>query len=121
MVAQFCPRILLLDLRIPDLAPVKLEKWVRENHPETITLILTQHNRDSCLTKMMDAGVAGYLSKEAPSNQLIGAIRCAATGEFLFTNEQFERVRQWRETAGQKRESLTEREREILKLLNFPN
>jgi NarL family two-component system response regulator LiaR len=123
MVAKLRPRILLLDLRMPDLAPAKLEIWVRENYPETITLIFTQHDRDTYLAKMMDAGVAGYLSKEASAEQLIGAIRRAANGDALFTNEQFERVRQWHETVGQKWESLTEREREILKLLvdGLPN
>ena len=41
MVAELRPRILLLDLRMPNLAPAKLEEWVRKNYSETITLILT--------------------------------------------------------------------------------
>jgi len=117
MVAKLRPRILLLDLRMPDLAPAQLEKWVRENYSETITLILTQHDRDTYLAKMMDAGVAGYLSKEASAKQLIDAIRRAAKGEILFDSVQLNRANQWREEVGEKIKQLTHREFEILKLL----
>lgn len=117
MVAELRPRILLLDLRMPDLAPAKLEMWVRENYPETITLILTQHDRNTYLAKMMDAGVAGYLSKEASAKQLIGAIRRAARGEIFFDEVQINRARQWRNEVGNKLNQLTQREREILNLL----
>lgn len=39
MVASLRPRILLLDLIMPNLVPTELEKWVRTNYPETITLV----------------------------------------------------------------------------------
>ena len=117
MVAELRPRILLLDLRMPNLAPAKLEEWVRKNYSETITLILTQHDRDTYLAKMMDAGASGDLSKEASAEQLIGAIRCAARGEFLFDIAQLTRAKQWREEVGEKLNQLTPRELEILKLL----
>ena len=117
MVAELRPQILLLDLRMPNLAPAKLEKWVRENCPETITLILTQHDRDTYLANMMDAGAAGYLSKEASAEQLIGAIRRAAKGEILFDEAQLTRVDQWRKDVGEKLKELTDREHAVLKLL----
>jgi DNA-binding NarL/FixJ family response regulator len=41
LVACLRPKILLLDLVMPDLSPAELEKWVRANYPETITLVLT--------------------------------------------------------------------------------
>jgi len=110
MVSELSPRILLLDLRMPGLGPAKLETWVRENYPDTITLILTQHDRDAYLAEMMDAGVAGYLVKNASTNQLLVAIRRAAKGDALFTNEQIQRVYKWRKVVGQKWHSLTERE-----------
>ena len=117
MVAELRPRILLLDLRMPNLAPAKLEKWVRENYSDTITLILTQHDRDTYLAKMMDAGVAGYLSKEISAEQLIGGIRRAARGEILFDAAQLTRANQWREEVGEKIKQLTPREKEVLEML----
>lgn len=65
----------------------------------------------------MEAGVIGFLSKEAEAEQLVEAIRRAASGESLFDALQRERVRRWREEVARKWSSLTEREREILRLV----
>ncbi len=117
LVASLRPRILLLDLVMPKLSPTELEKWARENYPETITLILSAHDRDAYLSNMMDAGAAGYLCKNKKAEQLIVAIRRAASGESLFDEEQFLRAKRWREEVGNKLNQLTRRELEILKLL----
>jgi two-component system, NarL family, response regulator LiaR len=117
MVGRLRPRILLLDLKMPELSPAELEKWVRENYPDTITLVLTAHDRDAYLADMMEAGAAGYMSKGESAEALIGAIRRAANGEILFDSEQFARARLWRETVSEKLTSLTERERQVLKLV----
>lgn len=117
MIAELRPNILLLDLVMPGPTPAELEKWVRTNFPETITLVLTAHDRDAYLTSMMDAGVSGFLSKTETGERLIVAIRRAASGSSLFTEEQFQRAMRWRERAGIKWEDLTNRERQILQLL----
>jgi len=77
LVAKLHPKILLLDLKMPGTSPFEIEKWVRENYPETITLVLTAHDRDFYLAGMMDAGIAGYLSKTERADNLIAAIRRA--------------------------------------------
>jgi DNA-binding NarL/FixJ family response regulator len=117
LVAKSRPRILLLDLKMPGLPPAEIEKWVRTNYPETVTLVLTAHDRDSYLTKMIDAGAAGLIGKGESGERLLGAIRRAATGEILFDSAQLDRARNWREGAGKKWDSLTKRERETLLLL----
>ncbi len=117
LVAKLRPRILLLDLRMPNLSPIELEKWVRENYPETVTLAFTAHHHVAYLAGMMDAGIAGYLSKTERAENLIAAIRRAAHGDMLFTAEQIDRARKWRHEMGEKWEKLTEREREVLSLM----
>jgi len=117
MVAKLRPDILLLDLVMRDFSPVEFKRWVRENYPETITLILTAHDRDAYLAGMMEAGAAGYLDKKIRAGQLISSIRRAARGEILFDKEQIERARRWREDVSAKWESLSEREQEVLQLL----
>jgi DNA-binding NarL/FixJ family response regulator len=117
LVARLQPRILLLDLVMPNLSPAELEKWIRTNYPEIITLVLTAHDRDAYLSGMLEAGVAGYLDKKLRAGQLISAIRRAAHGEFLFDKQQLERARRWREDVSRKWESLSEREREVLQML----
>jgi NarL family two-component system response regulator LiaR len=117
LVAQLRPCILLLDLIMPNHSPAELEKWVRTNHPETITLILTSHDRDAYLSNMIEAGVAGYLDKKLRAGELIRAIRRAARGEFIFEKEQLLRARRWREDVCRKWETLSGREREVLQML----
>jgi DNA-binding NarL/FixJ family response regulator len=117
MVADLCPDILLLDLKMPNLSPAELEKWVREKYPDTTTLILTAHDRDAYLVSIMEAGAAGYLNKKLQAGQLISAIRRAAHGEILFDKEQIERAYRWMSDVRKKWDSLSDREREILQLL----
>ncbi len=64
LTAQLRPHILLLDLVMPGPRAYEVERWVRANCPETVTLILTAHDRDAYLTEMVEAGAAGYLTKE---------------------------------------------------------
>lgn len=111
------PKIILLDLKMPDFSPSEFEKWARENYPETITLVLTAHDRDAYLANMMDAGAVGYLDKEARAEQLIDAIRRAASGENLYDKWQKKRAGTWREDVRKKWNSLSEREQQVLRML----
>lgn len=117
LVAELRPDILLLDYKMPGPRPAELERWTRENYPGTTTLILTAHHHESRLAEMMDAGVAGYLTKEVSGRALIDSIRRAARGGAYFDKAQVEQARKWRKEAGEKWESLSKREREVLKLL----
>ncbi len=117
LLDELRPKIILLDLKMPNFSPLAFEKWARENYPETITLVLTAHDRDAYLASMMEAGAVGFLDKESRAEQLIEAIRRAAHGEYLITNEQLIRARNWKKEAGEKWEKLTEREREVLLLM----
>jgi len=59
------PNIILLDLVMPGFSPSAFEKWARENYPETITLVLTSHDRDAYLGGMMEAGATNkFISKK---------------------------------------------------------
>lgn len=117
LIAKLRPHILLLDLKMPNLSPVELEKWVRENYPETVTLVFTAHHHAGYLADMMDAGAVGYLDKKLEGGELLDSIRRAARGEILYDKEQIERACQWREEVMRKWESLSKRERELLEFL----
>lgn len=88
-----------------------------KNYPETTVLILTAHDRDEYLAKMINSGTAGFLLKNENAGQLITAIRHAAEGTVYFSDEQIERAQKWKHDVEEKRESLSHREREILQQL----
>ena len=117
MVAELRPDILLLDLVMPGLRPFEVEEWVRANYPETITLILTAHDRDCYLAKAVEVGTVGFLTKDESLQRLVEAIRRAACGQVLITGGQLARAYSWKKEVGERWESLTEREREVLWLL----
>jgi DNA-binding NarL/FixJ family response regulator len=114
LLERLHPKIILLDLIMPDFSPFTFERWARENFPETITLVLTAHDRDVYLANMMQAGAVGYLGKSTKADQLIDAIRKAVRGEILFDELQFMRARGWDEDVKRKWESLTDHERHVL-------
>lgn len=69
--------------RIPDISLVgeaENEHEARENYPETVTLVLSAHDRDVYLAGMLEAGAAGYLDKGIREEGLVDAIRRAARG-----------------------------------------
>jgi two-component system vancomycin resistance associated response regulator VraR len=117
MVTELRPNVLLLDLVMPGLRPLEIEKWVRAHYPETLTLILTAHDRDCYLKQAIEAGVVGYLTKEEPLEKLVEAIRRAVRGEVLITGGQMARAYSWRKEVGEQWERLTQRERQIFALM----
>jgi DNA-binding NarL/FixJ family response regulator len=117
LVAELQPDVLLLDLRMPGLRPTDLEAWVRQRYPEIATLVLTAHDRNAYLTAMIDAGVAGYLIKSERLDQLAESVRRAARGEVFITGGQLARAYQWRIEVGERWRKLTQRERQVLRLM----
>jgi RNA polymerase sigma factor (sigma-70 family) len=117
LVAELRPDILLLDYVMPGLDPVELQKWILEKGLATIILVLSAHHQDAYIAKMMAIGAKGYLDKKLRAGELIAHIRQVARGESVFTKEQAERARRWREDITAKLESLSEREIEVLQML----
>jgi len=117
MVPKLRPKIVLLDYQMPGPGASNLEKWIRENYPETTALVLTAHNRDGYLSKTIASGMAGFLLKNEKAEQLILAIRRAAEGSIYFSEEQIARAQKWKETVEEKWDKLTEREKELLQSL----
>jgi DNA-binding NarL/FixJ family response regulator len=117
LVAELRPDILLLDLVMPGPKPYEVERWVRANCPETITLVLTAHDRDLFLAKMVEAGVRGFVTKDESAGALVQAIRQAARGDVVLTGEQLSRIESWGTEVLELWQSLTHRERQVLELL----
>ncbi len=117
LARELHPQVLLLDLRMPGPRPEETVAWLRAHSPETAVVVLTAHDVDAYLASMAEAGIAGFVSKEEVPERIVEVVRRAARREAILTGEQLARARRWREEVGARWESLTEREREVLRLV----
>jgi len=74
------PDVVLMDLQMPELDGVDATKRIIAEVPGTRVLILTTYDNDQSILRAVEAGAAGYLTKDAPPDQLIDAIKTAAVG-----------------------------------------
>ena len=117
------PDIVLMDITMPGMSGLEATRQIRRQSPDAKILALTMHEGDEYFFKILEAGASGYFIKGGSSSELISALRAVHQGDvFIYPtmakkllNDYLKRVR-----AGQDKESydgLTNREREILKLI----
>ncbi|HZA83538.1 MAG TPA: response regulator transcription factor [Actinomycetes bacterium] len=106
------PDVVLMDLQMPDLDGPAAIATLRERAPGVRVLVLTTFGTDADITRAVDAGATGYLLKDAPREQLFGAIRAAARGESVLSPSVATRVLGRMRAPAE--EALSPRELEIL-------
>ncbi|MEV0380975.1 response regulator transcription factor [Nonomuraea sp. NPDC050643] len=74
------PDVVLMDLRMPGLDGVGAIERLSAAHPEIRVVVLTTYDTDADVSRALAAGVAGYLLKDAPREELQAAVRTAAAG-----------------------------------------
>lgn len=79
-VKSLRPRILLLDLIMPEMGGVEVLEALAAEELGTRTIVLTGADDDDLLARSIQSGAMGYLLKDAASNQLVDAIRKVAEG-----------------------------------------
>jgi DNA-binding NarL/FixJ family response regulator len=75
------PSVVLTDLRMPNLDGVGAIDAIRAEWPDAAIVVLTTYDTDEAIVRAIEAGAAGYLLKDAPSDDLVDAVRRAAAGE----------------------------------------
>lgn len=72
--------VLILDLSLPYMRGLELVRAVAERYPALRILIYSVQPEDRLSLHLLDAGAAGYLSKDHGADELLGAIRAVARG-----------------------------------------
>jgi DNA-binding NarL/FixJ family response regulator len=85
LVASLRPDVLLLDLAMPGLPGLEVARRVADVAPSTAVVALTAHDEEGYVVAMLEAGASGYLSKASRGQQVVEAVRAAATGETVFS------------------------------------
>lgn len=75
------PDVVLMDIGLPDVSGIDAAREIKIRRPETAVVALTIHEDEEYFFKMLDAGASGYVPKRAAPEELLTAIRAAASGE----------------------------------------
>jgi DNA-binding NarL/FixJ family response regulator len=122
-VEKHKPDLLLLDLSMPRMSGISVIKDIKGRFPETKILALTIHDTEDYILESFHAGLDGYCLKDANSSELLMAINRVLEGKtylspgisekvlvgFLEEKKKFKTITSW--------DSITQREREVLKLV----
>ena len=117
------PNVILMDIGLPDLSGIDATREIKKRVPESAIVALTIHEDEEYFFKMLEAGANGYVPKRAAPDELLTAIRAAATGQvYLYPSLAKLLVRDFLSggrpnPAGQPDTELTEREAEVLTYL----
>ena len=112
------PDLVLLDLTMPGTPGLDAMPALLGDDPEVKVLILSMEDDPRYVREAFAAGARGYLLKEAVANEVVGAIREVAGGGRYVHPELGARLIDTEPSAGASQaDPLSEREREVLKLL----
>jgi DNA-binding NarL/FixJ family response regulator len=121
---RLAPDVVLMDVRMPRLDGLEATRRIMAGPaPAPRVLVLTTFDLDEYVYEALAAGASGFLLKDAPPEQLVGAIRVVAAGEALLaptvTRRLIEEFVRRRPTVRARADlgGLTAREREVLLLV----
>jgi DNA-binding NarL/FixJ family response regulator len=118
LVVRSAPDVVLLDNRLPDGSGVEAIPDLKALRPAAKVVVLTAAADDSSLVAATEAGCAGFILKTSPLDELVSAVRTAASGEIVVGSDLLTRLlNRLHHQQVQPPSDLTAREREILQLI----
>jgi DNA-binding NarL/FixJ family response regulator len=110
LAVQLCPDLMLIDVRLPDISGIELTAKLVDLVPNTRIMILSMYDNREYVLSALRAGACGYVLKDAPSGEIISAIKSVANGGNYFSSAVATAIANIGDTST----LLTDREREVL-------
>ena len=120
--ARFHPKVVLMDIRMPELDGLEATKRILAADPGARILILTTFDLDEYVYEALRAGASGFVLKDDPPEQLLAAVRTVSHGDALLSPAITKRVirqfaRRPRPAPPKELGELSERERDVFRLI----
>ncbi len=123
MAEELNPDVVILDIAMPQLNGIEAASQIARKNKRTAIVMLSMYSDEEYLVRALNAGVRGYLLKDAAEPDLIRAVRAVAAGRTFFSpgitelllDDYVARLQQ-REIPDSY-ELLTDREKQVLQLL----
>ena len=80
-VAALSPDVVVMEIGLPDMSGIEATQHIKQKWPQVAVVALTIHEDEEYFFKMIQAGASGYVPKRAAPEELLTAIRTAASGE----------------------------------------
>ncbi|MEV7618291.1 response regulator transcription factor [Streptomyces sp. NPDC089799] len=92
LAERLAPDVVLMDLRMPGMDGITATRRILAARPATRVVALTTFDDDDHLYPVLAAGACGFLVKDTPPAEILGAVRRAAGGEAPFSREVLDRL-----------------------------
>ena len=109
------PRVLLLDLRLPNGSSVEIIRRLRARAPDTEIVVITMEESPLFAQQAIDAGAVGFVLKDKADSELLTAVRRAARGDEYVSPRVAAGLHALRRAIGG--DGLSPRETEVLRLI----
>jgi len=122
-VAELAPDVVLMDLSMPIMSGLEATRRIRREFPKVRVLALTQYDDSEYVIPVIEAGARGFVTKMVAFSELASAIQAVYRGDSYLSPSAaaalIEECQQKFSTEGDKDpyQQLTDREREVLKLV----
>ena len=113
------PQVLLMDISMPEMNGIEAFNVIRCKYPSIKVIILSVHQEDRYIVKVIEMGANGYLLKNAEPSEVVGAVNAVVERDYYFNEKIIHAIQKGlrKKATAALSDTLTNREKEILELI----